>query len=352
MAEKTMGTIAILYPGDEEVRRNATPDNNRMATVFAALKEVGLTAEPAVYADEFCDEVKRQLLKADGVLVWRNPIQDGSDRSVLDPMLREVAESGVFVSAHPDVIMKMGTKEVLYTTRHMEWGCDTHLYKDMESLRRELPARLAEGPRVLKRFRGNGGSGVWGVSPVEKGVPGPDAPMRIRQAKRGAVEEVMPLKDFYAVCEQYFSNKGKMIDQQYQPRLPDGMIRCYLCQDTVAGFGHQEINALYPAPEGTDPKEVPQPGKRLYYPPDKPEFQHLRHKVEQGWVTDLQAALDIASDDLPMLWDCDFLFGPKNEQGEDTYVLCEINASSVAPYPDTAPEFIAQAVLERIRKQG
>ena len=34
-------------------------------------------------------------------------------------MLREVATAGVWVSAHPDVILKMGVKSVLYRTREL-----------------------------------------------------------------------------------------------------------------------------------------------------------------------------------------------------------------------------------------
>ena len=51
------------------------------------------------------------------MLVWVNPIEQGLDRSKLDPLLREVADAGVWVSAHPDVILRMGTKEVLFDTR-------------------------------------------------------------------------------------------------------------------------------------------------------------------------------------------------------------------------------------------
>ena len=74
-----------------------------------------------------------------------------------------VAARGVWVSAHPDVILKMGTKEVLHRTRTMSWGCDTALYETVEAMHAELPARLASGPRVIKRNRGNGGQGVWKV---------------------------------------------------------------------------------------------------------------------------------------------------------------------------------------------
>ena len=87
-----------------------------------------------------------------------------SDESVLDAMLRDVAAKGVWVSAHPDVILKMGAKEVLYRTRHLGWGTDTHLYRAAATLHEEFPRQLQlAGPRVLKQNRGNGGEGVWKV---------------------------------------------------------------------------------------------------------------------------------------------------------------------------------------------
>ena len=63
------GNVAIVYPGDREIRDNATADNNRLAEVFKALASVGLHAEPAVYHDDFCEEVHRQLMKQEAVLV-------------------------------------------------------------------------------------------------------------------------------------------------------------------------------------------------------------------------------------------------------------------------------------------
>jgi hypothetical protein len=71
-----------------------------------------------------------------------NPIEQGRDRSKLDPLLREAADAGVWVSAHPDVILKMATKQVLVDTTQMSWGTDTKLYRTAEELRNSLPARL------------------------------------------------------------------------------------------------------------------------------------------------------------------------------------------------------------------
>ena len=80
---------------------------------------VSIVAEPVVYSDDRVEQVRAQLLALDGVLVWVNPIEQGLDRSTLDPLLREAADAGVRVSAHPDVILKMGTKQVLADTQRI-----------------------------------------------------------------------------------------------------------------------------------------------------------------------------------------------------------------------------------------
>lgn len=357
MTKGCRGRVAILYPGNHEARRTATPENNRFSQLFRAFVNLGMHVEPAVYHDQFCEEVRQQLMNVDGVLVWVNPVEGGHDRSILDSMLREVANTGVFVSAHPDAIVKMGTKEVVYRTRDIGWGCDTHLYCSMEEIRRELPSRLAAGEaRVLKQYRGNGGIGVWKVELAKNApfdnersagapLPRPETPIRVRHAKRGEIEEQISLGEFLTRCEPYFTGHGKMVDQAYQSRLPEGMVRCYLVHDQVAGFGHQAINALYPAPPGAPPGEAPQPGPRFYHPPTMAEFQALKRQLEEQWVPAMQRVLEIDTVSLPVLWDADFLLGPKRESGEDTYVLCEINVSSVAPFPESAVPYVAEATL-------
>src|SRR5271170_2549497 len=101
--------IAVLWRGDAEARRSATPQNNRFHRVFEELAAIGVDAEPAVYDEEFADEVRQQLLVVDGVLVWVDPIHQGKTRTALDPLLREVA-AGPWVSAHPDVILQDGSE--------------------------------------------------------------------------------------------------------------------------------------------------------------------------------------------------------------------------------------------------
>jgi hypothetical protein len=179
-------SIAILWRGDAAARQDATPQNSRFVRVFEALAASGIEARPAVYDESFADAVRDQLLAVDGVLVWVDPIHQGKTRAALDPLLREVALQGPWVSAHPDVIQKMGVKDVLYRTRHLGWGGNTHRYDSAETFRAEFPSRLqTAGTRVLKQNRGNGGQGVWKVEALHHA----GGMVRVLHAQRGSQPE-------------------------------------------------------------------------------------------------------------------------------------------------------------------
>lgn len=333
--------IGVLWPGDPTAELPPVGEI-RLRRVLEELTARGVSAEPVVYADEVADQVRGRLLELDGVLVWVNPIvSEGRDRLMLNDLLREVASQGVFVSAHPDVILKMGTKDVLVRTSHLPWGSDTVQYHSLEQLRDEIPARLREGPRVIKQLRGNDGNGVWKVEQLEGAHA---SRVRLQHARAGTPIEELSFGDAVLRFQPYFDDGGSVIDQPYQPRLAEGMVRCYMAGDKVAGFGHQFVTALLPAAPGE--YAPPAPPRRLYYGPHKPEFQPLKEKLESGWIEAMRGELDIARESLPVIWDADFLLGPRDDKGQDTYVLCEINVSSVFPIPDEA---VALLVEEAIR---
>ena len=341
--------IAIVWRGDSASRAAATPENNRYHEIFSELMALGIDAEPAVYCEEMHDAVRGQLMQADGVLVWVNPLEDGRTRETLDALLRDVAATGRFVSAHPDVILKMGVKEVLHRTRHLGWGTDTRLYRNVEEFRDAFPRQLrSAGPRVIKQNRGNAGQGVWKVEWIEQPTGAVPA-VTVLEARRGSMPEILTLDDFMSRCEAYFGWGGCIIDQLFQPRLPDGMIRCYMGGDKVVGFGQQRIRALIPPPpEGPDAPAA-QPGPRYMHGPDAAPFQVLRTRMEAEWTPQMIEVLGLDRNSLPIIWDADFLYGPKNAAGEDTYVLCEINVSCVFAIPAEAPAAIARLALERLQ---
>ena len=349
--KKPVARIALVWRGDPRAENKPPTAGNRLFPIFEAFAKLGVAAEAVVYSDEVVDEVRERLIEFDGVLVWVDPITVNGDRRKLDPMLRAVAERGVWVSAHPDVILRMGTKDVLFRTRELSWGADTYRYATLEELRQQLPLRLAAGgARVLKQHRGNGGFGVWKVAlpkPISE-PPGLGAIVDVQHALRGSVPEQLTLDAFIERCAGYFARGGCVIDQAYQARLADGMIRCYMVQDKVAGFGHQLIKALLPPPAEGPNSEAAQPGPRIMYGAEEPMFQALRSKMEGEWIPVMKRIVEVSTASLPAIWDADFLYGPKTATGEDSYVLCEINVSAVAPFPPQAVDKLARAASDAV----
>ncbi|HET7725354.1 MAG TPA: Cj0069 family protein, partial [Propionibacteriaceae bacterium] len=278
--------IGLLSRGDHASGTETARAQERLAPLYAAFAELSVTAVPVIYDDEHVDEVRQQVLGLDGLLVWVNPVQDGLDRSRLDVLLREVADAGVWVSAHPDVILGLGTKEVLYSTRGLGWGTDTDVFRSPTELATRLPGTLARHRTlVLKQGRGMGGVGVWKVAVVsEKSGPvTADTVLHVQHAADGSAPRESRLADFVADCEAYFTWSGLVVTQPYQQRLADGMIRAYFVHDRLVGFQHQWPTALLAEPPSQAPRQ------RVMEDPDTPDYAGLRHSLETAWIPGLQS---------------------------------------------------------------
>jgi hypothetical protein len=335
--------VAILYPGDRGARDVSDPKASRFAALFDAFQGSGIAPEPAVYNDDFASEVEQQLGKVDGVLVWHNPIEAGRKRQLLDALLGRVAARGVFVSTHPDTILRLGTKDVLLDVRDLPFGSDAHAVADVQDLAASVRPRLESGPRVLKQHRGHSGIGVWRIERMTGGC------YALRHAERGASEEIVDFATIVARLAPCFEERGHMVDQAWQPRMIEGMTRAYLVRNRVAGFGHQAVNALFPASAG---HEAPQAGQRLYSDAEDPRFQDLRARLEGGWIDMLCSRAGVEPARVPLLWDVDFLLGERGPEEPERYVLCEINVSSVAPFPESAIRPLVEATGEALSLQS
>jgi glutathione synthase/RimK-type ligase-like ATP-grasp enzyme len=330
--------VALVVAGDRGAR-DAPVKNSRLTPLIELFAATGIVAEIAVFADDFAEEVREQLRAVDVALVWVNPVTGSTDRGVLDALLRDVASEGVYVSAHPDVILRMGTKQVVYDTRQLGWGTDTCVYSTFAEFTDDFPRRLVAGPRVLKQHRGNGGIGVHKVELLAQR----DEPTvrTLKASVRDAEPEDLALSDFVASCEKYFrysGGTGHLIDQRFQPRINEGMIRCYFVRGEVVGFARQ----YPPAATADTPRVFGLSSDKTMYDADEPTFARLRASVETDWVPAMQVIVGVDDASLPLLWDADFLLGPKTNQDDDTYVLCEINVSAVAPFPPAAvPKLVA-----------
>ena len=342
--------VALLWRGAPGAPTPA-PSETRFRDIFAAFAARDVEAQPVLFSDATAEAVRERLLDMDAVLVWVDPIVGGEDRSTLDALLREVAASGVYVSAHPDTILALGTKEILHTTRHLPFGTDSAIYHSLEEMRRGLPDRLRAGPRVIKQDRGSSGNGVWKLSltPPHEASDDPLA-VSVQAAERGAVVREMSLDTFIADRGAYFGYFGgrvAFVDQPYVERVADGMTRCYMVHDRIAGFGLQKVTALVQPPPGSAGPPDPEP--RRYVGPDHPPAQALRRLMEGSWIEALRTTAGLDHDAWPAIWDADFLLGPPGPDGADTYLLCEVNVSGVFPIPPEAVAPLVDATIARAR---
>lgn len=324
--DKSRISVAIMIYGDSNSKRDALTEEKYKELATAFLSQ-GFDVESVLYNDEAADELIPRLLKLDVVLVWVNPIEQGKDRKKLDALLVEIAGKGCFVSTHPEVILKMGTKDVLFTTKDMDWGGDTKMYSSFEDFTERFPGSLqSSGIRVLKQYRGNGGDGVYKII---NGSPVKD--VRIIHAKSGDQEKILTWNEFNKAFKPFFSNGGSLIDQEWNQNTINGMVRCYSAGTKVAGFGYQEINALYELNDPQTETYFP-PSKRHYYTENCGLFKDLKDMMEKTWIPQLQKELFIDNDRMPVIWDADFFINDLNgPTAVGKYSLCEINVSSVSP---------------------
>ncbi len=333
-------SIAILVYGSRDCGRDALAEE-KYKDLASAFLAAGYTVQSVTYSDDQAAALAGYLVSFDAILVWVNPVEQGHNRNTLDALLTEVAAKGCFVSTHPEVILKMGTKDILYKTRDMDWGSDTEMYTGFESFAASFPASLEKGKiRVLKQYRGNGGNGVFKISANADGT------VTVTHAIEAGQPKTMALAKLFDGFRPFFSNKGLLIDQEWNKNSVNGMVRCYVVGTKVGGFGYQEINALYElkGQQGYIP-----PGKRYYYTENCGLFSDLKERMETQWIPALQAKLCIEESRMPIIWDADFFINSVTGAGSaGKYTLCEINVSCVSPFPPGAIKFMVSEVGQRL----
>jgi glutathione synthase/RimK-type ligase-like ATP-grasp enzyme len=335
-------SIALMIYGEPGSTKNIFTEEKYKKLAENFIKK-GFDVHSTCYHDSVADSLSKELTKFDAILVWINPIEQQGDRKRLDTLLKDLSDRGHFVSAHPETILKIGTKEILYKVKDEQFGTNTKLYPSLNDFKEKFLNPIdGNGISILKQYRGNGGKGVF---KVDVSMINQDK-IIVTHATQGDVEITMNLDDFYRLIESYFAPESMLIEQEWNPNIINGMVRCYLTGKKVTGFGYQEVNALYPKMNSAFKK----PGKRFYFSEDCGIFQDLKHVMETSWVSRLQQITEIEDDRLPIIWDADFFINKINsENAGNKYSLCEINASSVSPFPESSIPYIIDEVKSRIR---
>lgn len=322
--------IAFLLYGPALDGRDAFQEEKyqRLAEYFASH---GTQVVTLCYSEANQAEVMARVRQVDFTLVWINPIEAGLDRSKLDAMLSTLIAEGCPLSADPATILKLGTKNILFDTRDWAWGSDVRRYETLADFSAQFERTLVEtGPRVLKQYRGDGGKGVFQV----EGLGGRF--FQVTSASEGTVSR-LSWDELIALVEPYFRPGQPLIDQVWSADLENGVVRCYLTGARVVGFGYQEINMLYPRPLPASAR------RRHYYTEACGLFQDLRVLVENDIVPKLLDQYSLKEESLPVLWDADCFI-----HGAGRYSLCEVNASCISPFPESAIAYVYEEVQGRL----
>jgi len=303
-------------------------DGNRGDTIpiCNALIKQNWFCEPVFYSDAEYDKVRELLLSADGFIARINPgTYDGVTQSKVDGLFREIASKGKAAMAHPDVMLKMGAKDALVKIRELSCGMhDTYAYYDIPTFKETFAKSIATGVRVLKQNRGSQGEGIW-VCQVKEGQSGPVTGKTILDLQEAVDnhKEEKPLDDFMTFCEQYIvGENGQLIDQRFLPRIVEGELRVNMIYDTPVEIIHKK-----PA-EGGISATLASGAKYVSYKTDDPMFENLMKDFKTDLPT-IMPVLGMSKEPLPLIWTADFILGPKDDTGKDTYFVGEFNCSCV-----------------------
>ena len=337
-------SVALVLYGDNNSTRNALTEEKYKALADSLL-ESGFNVESVLYNDTKADLLEKDLLRFNAVLVWVNPIEQGFNRNRLDALLVNIAKNGVYVSTHPEIILKIGTKKVLYSTRNMDWGGDIEIYteyKDFEN--RFLDSLDNSDIRVLKQYRGHSGNGVFKVyfeNSDKKNIC-------VIHAPQSNEKRIFSKDEFHKEFSKFFENNGLLINQQWSQGIINGMVRCYLTENKVSGFGYQESVALCPYSNDIDSKIRPTSG-RFYFTEYCGMFQDLRQIIESKWIPQLKELHSISDESMPLLWDIDLFINDVNTmETEKKYTICEINVSCVSPFPPSCINHVVNELKNKL----
>jgi hypothetical protein len=189
---------------------------------------------------------------------------------------------------------------------------------------------------------------VWKIELDNPGMrPSLTSVVRVEHAQRRTSEHIA-LEAFLERFADYLDGGGRLVEQPYLPRVAEGMVRCYLSGGRVVGFTEHLPRGFV---SSTVQAGANAPGlgfSKVMHGPEAGPFQGLRLALESEWVPAMLRSLDMDAASLPAIWDADFLRGDRPPGREPAWVLCEINASCVSPFPDAAAEPIAATTYRHV----
>jgi len=287
---------------------------------------------PMFYSDAEYKKVEAAIDAAAGYICRINPNQyEGVTQSKLDGLLNDMVKKGKKGMSSAEAMQKMGAKDALVQIKDLECGLPcTAAYYTQEALEENFPKTMATGDiRVLKQNRGSQGEGIWVCTLAEgeeKRIVDGKVPLDAKINLQEAVDnhkETKTIGEFMKFCNKYIEGEnGQLVDQKFLPRIVEGEVRVFMIGDKCIELIHKK-----PA-EGGISATMASGAKYVKYAPDAPEFELLMAKFNSD-LPKLMKALKLEGQPLPLVWTADFILGPKNADGKDTFFVGEFNCSCV-----------------------
>jgi len=240
--------------------------------------------------------------------------------------LRRLISANIRGSTDPDVMMKLGTKEVLFQLKNTKIGSvDVEIYKTKEEFTKnfyEVVKRSPEG-RVLKQNRGAGGRGVFLVSILSPSSSSTSLEVWCCEAHDASLKKYSNWDEFSSVIASQFLNSQNptsfLVSMPFYKNVKEGEVRVVMTQN-------QPICVVHKHPKADENGDffscTVKSGAIIEYIYDFKAIQEWKSLTELviSELPNIQEILKITN--LPHLWTIDFI---KNDQGN--YVLGEINCS-------------------------
>ncbi len=317
--------IFIEAPGGSD--KGADGHRRDTMPMINAVIGSGWHAETIFYTDDKRDEIYQYIVNDFDAYIPRvNPGTIPSGEDIFFDMLRALSDKGVIGMPHPDAMIGYGAKDALVRLTDTDLvPTDTYSYYSLQEIKDNVPIALSKGERVLKQNRGSTGEGIWRVVVVDERPyePGDALPLDTKIKCTEAVDnhvELHELGAFLDFCEQYVVGKdGMLVDMPFMPRIMEGEIRILLVGENPIFVVHKK-----PAEAADAFSATLFSGARYRYddPADWAELVDLFHD-NLGTIT-----TKLGGWNLPLIWTADFMLD-WDEEGNDTYVLGEINCSCV-----------------------
>lgn len=297
-----------------------------------ALKDRGWHSAAVSYSRPEHEAVKAQLETANGVIIRIGPgTCDAAMRAELDELVRGVAAKGVVVMELPEVVQAMCGRHALLKVKELACGLgDTHASYDIASFKDSFLKTIAGGSRAVKQADASLGEGDW-LCKLKEG----EDPCNVSgstlidlQDLNDNHKEQLTIEEFVASCQPYLpaggEQGGMLLDQPYLPRTPEGELRLLMVHRKLAQVVHRK-----PALPGAI-ANVASGSKYVYYDPADPHFARLVDSFVGKDMDLLMDSLGLEGHHLPLLWTADFVLGPKDADGADTYAAVAFNCNCIA----------------------